>query len=399
MMGLIKKDQVLSLTVYRLDRIYRNYRQSLEFFQLCADKEIILHSIEDGTFNFRRPEERLALQVLSVTAENQREQSVENRKINNKKKFQDGLPVNYEAPFGYRYSNHTFTIIPEEAETVRFAFESYLSGKGYKKISALTRASPWVYRTPAQVRSIILNPKYCGDFVSKHGTLRDFLPKIINREIYEEAQVVRNDRAEQRKQIRTVEAKLRLKVLCPYCNSKLTPTQNHKQSNSSAFYVCPKRLTRQYNDCAFKSVNLRTIEHSVQNHVLKFLTREEELIQLYQSVKEELKLRAEAQWQKGKKYFDTKQKMIDRLALGKINPEAFKQWIKENNHEVHKNIQPQANLSQENLKRILQTNPSVPEELFHLVEEVHLKKNGEVVDIRIKEFNENIINFKQEEIV
>lgn len=395
----IKNDQVASLTVYRIDRLSRDYRLSLSFFQLCAEKEIVLHSIEDGTFNFNKPEERLALQVLSTTAENQREQSVQNRKINNKRKFQDGLPVNYEAPFGYNYSQHAFTIVPEEAETVRFVFESYLSGKGYKKISASTETSPWVYRTPAQVRNIILNSKYYGDFVSKHGTLYDFLPKIITRETYDQAQLIRNDRAKDRTQRRTVEAKLRLKILCPYCGSKLTPFQNHKQRNSSAFYVCPKRLTGQYNDCAFRALNLRTIEYSVQNHVLKFLTREEELMQLYQSVKETLKVQSETQWQKGKKYLKAKQEMIDQLAMSKIHPEAFKQWIEENGHEDHMNIHPQASLSKENLERILRTNPSVPEEMFHLVKEVHLTKNGGVTDIRIKEFNENIINFKQEEIV
>lgn len=37
---LINDDKVTSLTVYRIDRIYRNYRQALEFFQLCAEKKL-----------------------------------------------------------------------------------------------------------------------------------------------------------------------------------------------------------------------------------------------------------------------------------------------------------------------------------------------------------------------
>src|SRR5699024_12140544 len=80
---------------------------------------------------------------------------------------------------------------------------------GYKKISGLTKTVPWVYRSPAQIKNIIINPKYYGDFTGIHGTLKNFLPAIVSKDIFEHAQAIRQRRAEDRRSTGTVKAYLR----------------------------------------------------------------------------------------------------------------------------------------------------------------------------------------------
>lgn len=393
---LINDDKVASLTVYRIDRIYRNYRQALEFFQLCAEKEIILYSIEDGTFNFNKPEERLAIQVLSATAENQREQAVQNRLLSNKRKFEHRQPVNYEAPFGYRYEDHNFISVPAEAKTVEFIFRSYITGQGYKKISMLTKQDSWIYRSPGQVKNVITNPKYYGDFVGIHGTLSDFLPAIISRETFDQAQRIRQQRAEHRKQTGTVNARLRSKIICPYCASKLTPFHNRGQKNSTPVYMCQKRISGHYNDCSLKAVNLKTIEYEVQNYITQFLTSPSELHKLRDTVRHQLDHRQSEQVRKGKNIYKLKQQKIDQLATGKISVTEFKDWISTSTKQTKAAI-PEVEVNTDDVMQLLQTDVRIKQELFDNVDLVYIDTTGSPIDIRMKGLNKNIIKFKQEE--
>lgn len=395
---LINDDKVASLTVYRIDRIYRNYRQSLEFFQLCAEKEIILYSIEDGTFNFNKPEERLAIQVLSATAENQREQSVQNRLLSNKRKFDQGAPVNYEAPFGYRYEDQNFIIVPNEAKTVELIFHSYITGQGYKKTSMLTKQEPWVYRSPGQVKNVITNPKYYGDFVGIHGTLRDFLPAIISRETFDQAQRIRQQRAEHTKPTGTIKAQLRTKIVCPYCTSKLTPFHNKGQKNSTPVYVCQKRLSGHYNDCGLKAVNLKTIEYDVQNYITQFLTSPSELQKLSDTVRHQLDHHQTEQVRKGKNISKLKQQKVDQLAKGSISVTEFKEWMSTSTQQTEAAI-PDVAVNTDDVAQLLRADVRIKQELFDSVDFVYISTDGSPVDIRMKGLNKNIIKFKEETVL
>lgn len=393
---LIKEKRVASLTVYRLDRLFRNYRKALEFFQLCSDNNIVLHSINDGTFNFKIPEERLALQILSVTAENQREQSVEHRQKNNVKKFQAGFPVNYVAPFGYTYNNHTFDINDQEAKTVRFIFDNYLSGKGYKKISLLTKKTPWIYRSPAQVRNIIVNPKYSGQFVSRHGILKDYLPRIVTQETFEQAQKIRSTRASKTTQIHTVNAKLRSKIICPYCGSKLTTYQNKQQQNSSPFYVCQKRLSGHYKDCSFKPLNLKSVEYEVRNYVTQFLSKSEEIKKLIELVKTNIDDQRLEEGRKGETFNKNKQKKVEELAKGLITPEEFKDWLSSQTAQTNGRI-PSINVDTEIIISYLENNSLIYEALYDLISEVKVDTEGKITSIQLKGIDKNIIAILEEE--
>lgn len=318
--------------------------------------------------------------------------------MNNKRKFENGLPVNYEAPFGYRYKDHNFVISTAEAKTVEFVFHSYVSGKGYKKISILTKDAPWVYRSPAQIKNIIVNPKYYGDFISVHGTLKDFLPAIISRDTFEQTQAIRQQRAEHRKQVNTVNAHLRTKIICPYCGSKLMPFHNQGQKNSTPVYVCQKRLSGHYNDCSLKAVSLKAIEYEVQSVIIRFLSSPVELQKLSGIVQHQLDQQQSVQVHKGKNISKLKQKKIDQLAKGSISVAEFKDWLSTCSKQTETVI-PDVQVDTDDIRKLLQTDVRIKQELFDSVDLVHISTDGIPIDIRMKGLNKNIIKFKEENVL
>src|SRR5699024_3623097 len=118
-----------------------------------------------------------------------------------------------EVPFAHHKKDTVFVLHLIDAQPLEFAFNSYISGQAYKKISGLKKTVPWVYRSPAQIKNIIINPKYYGDFTGIHGTLKNFLPAIVSKDIFEHAQAIRQRRAEDRRSTGTVKAYLRTKII------------------------------------------------------------------------------------------------------------------------------------------------------------------------------------------
>ena len=67
--------------------------------------------------------------ILSSFAQEESRSASENQKWRIRKNFKEGMPWNGRM-LGYRYNRGTYTVIPEEAVTVRQIFHEYLSGKG-----------------------------------------------------------------------------------------------------------------------------------------------------------------------------------------------------------------------------------------------------------------------------
>src|SRR5699024_2496212 len=151
------------------------------------------------------------------------------------------------------------------------------------------------------------NPKYYGDFTGIHATLKNVLPAIVSEEIFEHGQAIRQRRADDRGSAGTVKAYFRTKIICPYGASKLMPHHNKSQKNSTAKYVCQKRLSGHYNDCLLKAVNLKTLEHHVQMSVIRLLSSPDEIRKLSDSVRHELSNRQAEQVLKGKSFSNFKQ--------------------------------------------------------------------------------------------
>src|SRR5699024_11781575 len=90
------------------------------------------------------------------------------------------------------------------------------------------------------------NPKYQGVSKSKYGTLKHVVPAIVSEDTFMSAKRERQKRACRTQQRHSVPARLRQKIFCPYCDSKLTTYHFRRQPNSQPFYVSQKSMSSQY---------------------------------------------------------------------------------------------------------------------------------------------------------
>lgn len=75
----------------------------------------------------------LMLTILASYAQEESLSASENQKWRIKRNFENGMPWNGTL-LGYRYDNGKYIVVPDEAETVRLIFDSYLSGMGITAI-------------------------------------------------------------------------------------------------------------------------------------------------------------------------------------------------------------------------------------------------------------------------
>ena len=133
-----------------------------------------IHSISaDGEF---------MISVLASVSQEESRAVSENVKWRFKKKFQKGQPTK-ASMLGYRLVKGVYTIVPEEAETVKNIFASYLSGLGYvticKKLNGMGISSPmgctWTKNT---VMYILRNITYTGDLLLQKTYVDDHITKV-----------------------------------------------------------------------------------------------------------------------------------------------------------------------------------------------------------------------------
>ncbi|MFD2831056.1 recombinase family protein [Corticicoccus populi] len=390
LLSLIQSNAVDKVIVWRMDRIARNTKDLLHFLELCSQHQVSLESLNDEVLGYQNASDKFKVQTLAIMAELQRNIISENIQNSLKSKFQKGYVITTFAPFGYRYENKQFVIHEKEAKTVGYVFEMYVSGNGYKKISQSLQAHPTlIRRNPAQVRYIILNPKYTGDYVGKYGIIRDALPPIISKEMFETAKKLRESKQRERKH--TVNANLRHKIICPLCGKKLSTYHYHKQPNATPFYVCPSKLSGQYHDCAMKRIPIKSLEHQVMQYLKTFLTYGDALNQIHTKVNHQLKEVYAQQQNSLKDNQKKKDELVTALAEGYIDISEFKAQVHELESDKKTLKQTAAlNVTLEQVSGLIQHRSDVDMALWQLVETVEVNTDGDIINIYLKGWEHSI---------
>lgn len=253
MVEIITSGKCKVLCCYRLNRLHRNLKNAIQFFEICKKHHITIISVNDGYFDLSKEFDCFRLNILMSLAEMESNNISEQTKNGIREKAKQGKLITTHAPFGYRYRKGCFVVQEEEAYTVKSVYRWYLQGLGYKKISQHLDSNPnLIPRKPYQVRNILLNPNYCGRVINKYGTFNDIVPPIIDIDTFEEAQERRIHKQLNRSNSRN---KLKRRIKCPYCQSTLTNLTIKKENYSLRYYVCPKNMNDAYRTCPFKSIN------------------------------------------------------------------------------------------------------------------------------------------------
>lgn len=385
MVEIITSGKCKVLCCYRLNRLHRNLKNAIQFFEICKKYHVTIISVNDGYFDLSKEFDRFRLNILMSLAEMESNNISEQTRNGIKEKAKQGKMITTHAPFGYQYHNGTFTIDTVKAPTIKAVFNYYLQGYGYKKIAQYLEADDnFINRKPYQVRNIILNPNYCGRVINQYGQYENMFPAIVSTTIYEEAQVTRTQKQVKRK---PSENQLKQKIKCPYCHSTLTNMTVRKSDHSLRYYVCPQNMNNARFVCEFKGINAQELETSVLATCQDFFQNQ----QLYSKINHTIQQRLKRQRDIETKTTLNHEQLIEKLAQGKIDAETFR----EQTQSLHQQSKPISSISAYQIRKAFQ---NIIQQRFTLnmlypyIDEINISKNKTLAGIYFKNEPLNIVN-------
>ncbi len=217
--------------------------------------------------------------MLSILASFAQEESTSlsnNIKWTFQKKFRNGEVHSHQKMLGYAWKGDEMVIVPEEAETVRFIFNSYIAGKSTGEITKelaakgikSVRGKPF---PQSSVVRILQNEQYTGCLILQQSynycpkkqklnygempmyRVDDHHPAIISADTFRLAMEMKEKRgraAERDPQFKSIFTGL---VWCGKCGRKASwhrsPQSRKRGDMSSTIWICNGRNNRKGCDC------------------------------------------------------------------------------------------------------------------------------------------------------
>ena len=275
--GLI--DRIL---VKSISRFARNTTECLETVRSLKARGVSVYFEKEGIDTGKVSGEMLTA-VFASLAQAESQSISGNMRWGLRKRMQAGTYLAPSTPFGYKIQGGEYIIVPNEAEIVRYIFESYVSGIGMDAIAAKlnTLDNP----SPEQVRPywhsttilyILSNESYIGNSlwqktyatntlptkqVKNTGALPmyrvlDTHPAIISQELFDAAQKLRSSRSKSNGK-HPVCDDMRGKLICRECGTQMQP----KLVNGQMYWVC-RRHNRSKELCPLPPIADATVKEA-----------------------------------------------------------------------------------------------------------------------------------------
>ena len=176
-----KVDMVITKSISRLAR---NTVTLLETVRELKNMGVDVYFEEQNIHSLSAYGE-LMLTILASYAQEESLSASENQKWRIRRNFENGMPWNGTI-LGYRYDHGTYIIEPEEAETVRMIFDSYLNGDGCTAIAKKLNENRRISRRGMQwgqtgVMRILRNYTYTGNLLLQKTFSENHLTKRRQR--------------------------------------------------------------------------------------------------------------------------------------------------------------------------------------------------------------------------
>jgi site-specific DNA recombinase len=269
------KGKFTVVLVHKIDRWFRNQRESLNCQKTLLDNGIEFISVTEGSTGSRQS--KMLLGIQSVIAENESDTISERIKGGQKESASKCQYMGGPLPLGYSVDpvTHKYVIDEQEASIVRKIFDMYVGGTGYTKI--LEYLNSMGFRTKrgnrfgtGSLHGLLKNEKYKGRYV--YGVLEDTIvngkrciikrppeewtvveggiPAIIDAKLFDRAQkkLALNKKASG--QYKAKEVYLLSGIIkCGVCRS---PMHVNTRSDGYSSYNCSKNNHRK--DCTNRGI-------------------------------------------------------------------------------------------------------------------------------------------------
>lgn len=257
-----------------ISRFARNTETVLKSVRELKSKGIDIFFEEQNIHSISKDGEFMLSVLASVYQEEARSVS-ENMKWRIKKDFQNGIIWGGADNYGYKYDSNSkkYIVVSEQATVVKRIYELYVSGAGFQKIANVLNkegikpmfAKEW---SKNNVAIIIKNSNYTGDLILQKTFRKDYLSKktsinrgelqkylvednheaIITRELFERAQVIREERIKKYNINNKTAQKnypLSRMIECSCCGS----SYQHKTTKYNKIWICKTFNTKGKSYC------------------------------------------------------------------------------------------------------------------------------------------------------
>lgn len=297
-----------TVLVWKVNRLSRKLSDTLEITNKLGDLSIELKSLTESLDTLTATG-RLMMNIFGSFAEFEREQIAENVKMGMEARAEEGR-WNGGIVLGYdlqgdddkttKRPNKNLVINEEEAATVRYIFELYSKGNGYKAIS--NRINKEGYKSKkgnffsiCTVREILKNPLYCGKIrynqrvnwkhKRRNGMSVDPIivegvhEAIISEELFNKVQFLIEAKGGKSK--RTFDGAFPLTGLlrCPECGSgmvagRVTRKRKDGTKHNTRYYYCGAWRNKGTGVCHSNSVRADEVEKFVFSKIEKLIISE-----------------------------------------------------------------------------------------------------------------------------
>lgn len=290
MMARIRTGEFSHLLVWKIDRISRNLLDFAAMYSELKQLGVVFVS-KNEQFDTSSAMGEAMLKIILVFAELERNMTAERVSAVFLSRANDGIWNGGKVPFGYAYDKQTktFSILEDEAKTVRLIYALYESSKSLVTVSRAlnergikTRnGSEW---SPTTVHTMLSNPFYSGTYRYNYRNesdphhhvpkkkedwilVKNHHPAIVSPEHQAAVELILasksygKNQTYQRKNIHAFAGLL----TCGYCGSTMAATIDRARADGwrPSVYICSRR--RMSNDCQNKYVSDVTLGPFVLN--------------------------------------------------------------------------------------------------------------------------------------
>jgi site-specific DNA recombinase len=271
--------------VHKIDRWFRNQRESLNCQKTLADNGVSFYSVTEGSTNTRH--DRLVAGMMGVLAEHESDTIADRIKGGQKETASKGLHLGGLPPLGYDVDQSTrkYVVNEHEAAIVIKIFNMYVSGMGYKEILKHLNSMGFCTKRGNEfgtnsLHELLRNEKYTGKYI--YGVREDtivngkrkiiqkpreewvvvdgMMPIIIDEELFEQARkkLARNKKAAG--QYKAQEVYLLSGIIrCGTCGS---PMHVNTRPDGYSSYDCSSKSNHKKN-CGNRGVRRKDIDNFV----------------------------------------------------------------------------------------------------------------------------------------
>ena len=265
MLGDIAKGKIQSVLTYKIDRLTRSSKDFYALIEFFEKHGVSFVSVTER-FDTSSPSGRLLRNIMLTFAQFEREMSSERTKDKLLQRAERGMKNGGCTPLGYFSKDKKLFVDKGRAKIIKEIFEEFVSTRSLVKAWRVTKTHD--LRGPRSrrpfslcgVAEILRNPVYVGQVLWNKKTYPGQHEAIISKELFGEAQKIKEENLKVIKKRLYKEFLLSRLVRCAECGSAMTNTYTNKKKRRYYYHKCVKVMKEGNTACSTKEINAEKLE-------------------------------------------------------------------------------------------------------------------------------------------